>query len=159
MPKMNLEFVVKPSFRDLAGRWAEADAALLKTKREEMRSLGRTAVSYLRREAPKKTGKFAAGIRFQTRESGDTIRLTTSAPQPLGKWIVGGTQPHEITPRGSGYPLRFQAADGSIVRTYRVRHPGTEPNPYPSRAWQQLRPTARAGLSHMASRYTAKLTG
>lgn len=32
--------------------------------------------------------------------------------------------PHVITPRGSGYPLRFMVEDGTVVRTMRVNHPG-----------------------------------
>lgn len=31
---------------------------------------------------------------------------------------------HPITPRRPGYPLRFMADDGTVVRTMRVNHPG-----------------------------------
>lgn len=48
-----------------------------------------------------------------------------SAPVPQAVWTDRGTSPHEIVPRGPGYPLRFYWPKvGGIVFRWRVNHPG-----------------------------------
>lgn len=147
-----------PTFRDVLGRFAVAEKELLEAKRDEMRTLGRRAVVLLRAEAPKDTDKFAAWIRFRTFVRGETVGFTTSSLQPLGLWIVGGTKAHTIVPRGPGYPLRFEVG-GKTVFSYRVRHPGTKPNPYPERATKRLEGESQQALARISLRYVAKVTG
>lgn len=62
------------------------------------------------------------------------------------RFVVYGTSPHEITPKGEGYPLRFPETytpktqpgviqsvpggkdwEGNWVATFQVHHPGNEP--------------------------------
>lgn len=154
----NFTVTAVPTFRDLQGRFAKAEDALLDIRRDELRQFGRRVVSVMQAEAPKKTGQFASGIRFRTTQEGDAVSLSVSSPQPLGKWIVQGTKPHVITPRGQGYPLRFTVG-GTTVFAYRVQHPGTKPNNYPKRAVDQLRPEMSRVLSRISTRFIAKLTG
>lgn len=58
------------------------------------------------------------------------FRLTASAGTPQALYSDQGTEPHEITPRGSGYPLRFFWESGPAgpgeYRYMRVNHPGQE---------------------------------
>lgn len=50
-------------------------------------------------------------------------------PVTYAGYVLRGTRPHEIRPRTRQY-LRFVTADGRIVFTKLVHHPGTKPNPY-----------------------------
>lgn len=150
---------VIPTFRDTLGRFSRADGELLEARRDEVRVLGRSMVMFLQEEAPKKTGDFARNIKFRTFQQGDKVGFTTSSLQPLGGWIVRGTPPHEIRPRGQGYPLRFVSSSGQEVVAYRVFHPGTQPNPYPERARRRWEPESKAALSRISTRYIAKVTG
>jgi hypothetical protein len=111
-------------------------------------------------EAPKgQTGKFAKGIRFRSFQTGDTVGFTTSIPQPLGKWITGGTRPHVITPKGPGYPLRFFWAKlGRVVYAYRVNHPGTKANPFVKRAYDRWRPKAETEMRRISTRWVSTVT-
>lgn len=152
-----IRYEAKPSFRDLRGRFTVANRELLENYRGMLRDEGRRLVGIMREEAPKDTGEFARGIRFQTRNQGDTVILSTSVPQPLGTWIVGGTQPHTIVPRGSGYPLRF-VVGGQAVYTYRVNHPGTKPNPFPTRANARWIPGAQVSLNKVALRWVSTVS-
>lgn len=148
----------KPTFRELSGRFAKANQTLLDVRREEMRDLARQHVSILQRHAPRKTGAFAAGHRFRTYQRGDTIGYSTSAPQPLGKWLrPPGTRPHVIVPKASGYPLRFEV-NGRIVRTYRVNHPGYRPkSDYVEDAYNEFRPQLQTALRRISTRYAAEV--
>jgi hypothetical protein len=124
-----------------------------------MRGLGRRYVVIAQDEAPKKTGKFARGIRFRTFIKGETVGFTTSTPQPLGKWIIEGTKPHPITPKGPGYPLAFYWEKmGQMWYTYHVNHPGTKPNPFIERAKDRWVPEARRELNRISSRWAVDFT-
>lgn len=149
---------VNPTFRELNGRFVAANRELLEARRDEVRVLGGQMVDYLQQEAPKLTGEFARNIRYRTFQQGDKVGFTTSSPQPLGKWIVGGTKAHEIRPRGQGYPLHW-VKGGVHYYAYRVWHPGTKPNDYVSRARDRWEPEAQQALARISTRYIAKVTG
>lgn len=158
---MRIQVTVKPTWRDLRGRFSKAEQALLDARRDELRELGQEAVAFLRDEAPKgQTGEFARKIGFRTYQRGDTLGFSTHMPQPLGKWIVHGTDPHVITPKGAGYPLRFfWPRLGRTVFFYSVNHPGTQANPFVDRAYRRWKPGAQAALYRMATRYAATVSG
>lgn len=57
--------------------------------------------------------------------NGTSFRGRVAATAPQARWTDRGTDPHEIVPRGPGYPLRFWSARaGVIVFRWRVFHPG-----------------------------------
>ena len=149
---------VLPTFRQINGQFAAATAGLLQDRRNEARFLGGRMRDLLQEEAPKDTGEFARNIRFRTFVQGDKVGFTTSSPQPLGKFIVGGTKAHAITPRGPGYPLRWQA-NGQDYYAYRVWHPGTKPNDYVTRALNRWEPESKQALARISLRYAARATG
>ncbi len=149
---------INPTFRELNGRFVAANRQLLEDRRDEVRLLGSQMVNYLQEEAPKLTGEFARNIRYRTFQQGDKVGFTTSSPQPLGRWIVGGTKAHEIRPRGQGYPLHW-VKGGQHFYAYRVWHPGTKPNDYVGRARDRWQPDARQALARISLRYSARVTG
>jgi len=146
----------RPPFRDVLGRFDKATEEMKEEKRVMIRGLGRRFVAIAREEAPKKTGKFASGIRFRTYVQGDRVGFTSSTPQPLGKFIIEGTKPHAIEPKGPGYPLRFfWEKIGKVVFTYHVNHPGTKPNPFIERAKDRWLPESRRELNRIARDWVA----
>jgi hypothetical protein len=153
-----IKVTARPTFKDLAGQWEKLTAESVAEKRAMMRGLGRRYVVIAKDEAPKKTGGFARGIRFRSFSTGSgvagggvSVGFTVSTPQPLGKWIIEGTKPHEITPKRPGYPLRFfWEKVGKVVYTYRVSHPGTKPNPFIERAKDRWLPESRRALGRFA---------
>lgn len=92
----------------------------------------------LRREAPKRTGRYAAGIIAKQRTSAATrsIRLEFYGPHPLSLWIIHGTRPHRIVPVRAR-ALHF-TVNGEEVFARWVSHPGTKPNPFHQRALRDL---------------------
>lgn len=149
-----------PTARELTRRVLSAKDGLATDRRAMLRGQGRRFVQLAQSEAPKKTGVFAAGIRYRTFTSGDVDELRVYTPQPLGKWILEGTKPHVITPRGPGYPLRFfWPKVGRVVRFMRVNHPGTKANPFLSRAYRRWLPGARGDLRQIAINWTRRIQG
>ncbi len=174
-----LSIEVRPTFRDLQGKFARADKALLDAKREGMRSLGRQWVAIARDEAPKgKTGKFAKSIAFRTFESGSTVGFNTYSAMPLGRFIREGTKAHKIAakskkalyfffgkagmyavvPKGGGFKTHVRGGKLWIGKGY-VQHPGTRANPYHTRATARWMTLADMELRRMSLRYSATLTG
>ena len=149
---------INPTFREINGRFVAANRGLLESRREEVQHLRGRMVDLMQEEAPKKTGEFARNIRGRVFVQGDKIGFTTSSPQPLGQFIVGGTKAHVIRPRGQGYPLRWESG-GQVYFAYRVNHPGTRPNDYVSRARERWEPEAQQSLRRISTRYTATVTG
>lgn len=157
MAEVVFRFEARPSFRDQRGRWAKATPELLREKRFAAIRLGVTFVRRARQEAPKRSGRYARSLAVRSTRGAESVGFELVAPQPLTKWIVEGTEPHDITPRGPGYPLRFFWANGPAgpryYHFYRVRHPGTKPNPYLDRAHEAWLPDARFEMNKIASRY------
>ncbi len=144
---------INPTFRDFKGRFAKADVNLLENRRNQVRVLGRLFVDLAEDEAPKDTGEFAKGIRWRSfRKGTQSIGFTASDPQPLGKWIRGGTKPHTIQPKGPGYPLRWEKG-GQVFFAMKVFHPGTKPNPYDERALERWQPIADVTNAKISTRY------
>ena len=143
-----------PTFRDMKGRFAKANTSLLNARRQEMKSLGRKHKDALKRFAPRDTGKFAAGIRFQTFQRGDSIGFTVSTPQPLGTWLrPPGTKPHTINPRRPGGMLRF-TVNGVEVFARSVKHPGYKPpNDFVKEATESMQTERLRALRRMSTRY------
>jgi hypothetical protein len=86
-------------YRDVAGRMARRSTELVQAQRDEMRELGRAGVSTIRHYAPEDTGKFKAGIRYRTTDTGKGTTLAFYASGEhayLLPFLTEGTPPHEI---------------------------------------------------------------
>lgn len=170
-------YTAKPPFRDLKGRFAKADKGLLEDRREMVRVLGRRYVAFAQEEAPKKKGDFARGIFYRTFNKGDTVGFNTYMPQPLGKFIVGGTKPHPIAarnkgalyffwpkvgmftvvPKGGGFRTHVSGSKLWVGKGY-VSHPGTKPNDFTERAYNRWLPEAEPALRQISRRWVATVT-
>ncbi len=154
-----IKYTVKPTFRDVAGRWEKATGQVIEGKQDAMRLMARRFVVFAADEAPERTGKFKKGIRWRTFKRGENVGFTVTTPQPLGKFILEGTKPHEITPKGPGYPLRFfWEKVGKVAYAYRVWHPGTAPNPFIQRAVARWIPLAQWQTRQIALRASTEFS-
>lgn len=147
--------ISRPTFRDMAGRFARADAELLAARRQEMRVLAGLTRDRVAAAAPRRTGGYANRIRYRTFERGGAIGFTLSAPQPLTGWITGGTRPHTITTR-QAQALRFEAG-GEVIYRRLVNHPGTRPNPFIARTLNAMQGEMDAALSRISTRWERAL--
>lgn len=73
-----------------------------------------------------------------------------------GVWVRGGTRPHRIAPRYKSW-LKFKITDSAsgaetTVFSKGVNHPGTAPNPYHIRVFNQLKPRVQAVVERMGVR-------
>lgn len=116
----------------------------------------------LREEAPKGPhGKFARSIRTLLHKDPATGQwilegFVSEDMAWLNRIIIHGSRPHRIPTGGAaaqmakGYPLRFYWENGpngpGIYYYWTVWHPGTKPNPYPSRALGERRRALVAGF-------------
>lgn len=168
-----------PSFKDIAGRFARAEKILLDARRDEMRELGKRFVVLLKDEAPRgKTGKFRQSIIYRTYQDGSDLTLRTYHAQPLGTWIIGGTEPHKIQANSAGALYFFWPKIGKFVVVPKaggfkthvrgdelwvgkgfVTHPGTKPNDYASRAFERGKDDINASMRKITNRYVMALNG
>jgi hypothetical protein len=152
-----IRYEAKPTFRDISGRFTTATDELLESHREWARDEGRRFVSIAQRLAPKRSGKFAAGIRFRTTAGTNSVGLTASVPQPLGDWIIKGTPPHVIS--GRPYLSFFWERAGRRVVFRSVNHPGTKPNPFIRDAYDEWLPGATSAFNRISVRWAARVAG
>lgn len=157
MPVFKVES--NPTFRDIQGRFARAEKSLLDESRKQMRTLGKAHVQAIQRFAPKKTGAFAAGIRFRSFQSGDSVGFTVSTPQPLGKWLrPPGTKAHVIRAKNANM-LRFVARGGNVVFAKSVNHPGYRPSSdFVKDGIDSLESERRVTLRRISLRYIEQVT-
>lgn len=156
-----------PPLRDLEGKFTKATQAMLDKRRDVLRDEGRRLVELMREEAPRRSGEFARGIRFRTKQEGANLVLEVTTPQPLGSWIIEGTRPHVITPKRAKALRWFpQGSIGGIEPDFslsqaifatRVNHPGTDPNRFHGRAVRRWKPGARSALRAIAKSYSDSL--
>lgn len=178
MPGQFLIVQTKPPLRDVLGRFAKANAAMLEESRAQMRQLGRRWIEIVRAEAPRKTGDFAKGHIYRTFIQGNTTGFRAYAPQPLSKWIIEGTKRHSIAavsagalyffwpkvgmftvvPKKGGFRTHVSGNKLFIGKGY-VMHPGTKPNDYLSRALATFKPEADASMGKIARSYVMGLKG
>lgn len=90
----------------------------------------------LKVQAPIRTGKLKASIRFTTAADGDGFSAQFWGIY-YARYVYRGTAPHLIRPRfrralmwpGAPHPVKL------------VHHPGTRPNRFRIRAWDSVKPT------------------
>ena len=113
-------------------------------KRAEPLVLGHLAI-----EAPKKTGAGASSF-FAKRDIGfEDFSIEFRTRLLYMGFMKTGTKAHPIDPVNAS-ALHFFFADGSEAFLMHVEHPGTKPNPYPTRA----RDKAKEALAEAWSRST-----
>jgi hypothetical protein len=175
MPQSSITF--NPTFRDIRGRFARADANMLRNKQAAVRVLGDRWVEIAKEEAPSRTGKFRQTIRYHvfaknTGGKNAEVGFTTSSKQPLGKFIIEGTRPHRIyarkakalyfffgkvgmytvVPKSGGFGTHISGGKLWIGKGY-VDHPGTRPNPYVERAYLRWVPEMEKEIEAVADRF------
>jgi hypothetical protein len=176
MPQSSITF--RPPLRDIQGRFVKASKELLENSRKTVRLLGKRWVEIARDEAPEgKTGKFRKSIAFRTFVKEKAVGFTTSSMQPLGKWIVGGTRPHIIRPRhkgalyffwgkvgmytvvpkGGGFKTHVSGGKFWIGKGY-VNHPGTKPNDYIERAYDEWVDDMGYEINKLADKFVIDMT-
>ena len=84
--------------------------------------------------APRRTGYLASTI---IKEVGDA-EASVDALASYAVYDVKGIRPHVIKPVNASV-LAFETADGRMVFTHLVHHPGTKPNPFMQRAVEDTR--------------------
>ena len=151
-------------YREVTGRFAKRSEVLEDRRRGAMRRAGQIGVQALRRNAPSKTGVFAAGFFARSYDRGytSTVRIYSGGEHAfLLDWIRFGTKPHKIPRGGSaeqlakGYPLRFYWEKGprgpGVYAFWSVNHPGTKPNPFIEEAMAEAEPEILAELRAVAA--------
>ncbi len=93
--------------------------------------------------APWKTGKLASSIIKQVSEGEAEIQALAA----YAVFVEKGTAPHEIHPVNASV-LAFEA-NGKLVFTPLVKHPGTQANPFMERAAEDTRSKADAVLADL----------
>lgn len=162
---LNVKVYTRPTFRQVAQKSQVAYRKMLDTKRQGMRNLGQDWVSIARSEAPEgRTGRFRKSIAFRTFVQGQRVELRTYHAEPLGTYIIKGTQPHVI--RAHGRALKFLWESGpksdstfTAFHFYRsVQHPGTKANPFHERAYRRWRPKAQGTLRAIGNSFVIAFT-
>ena len=148
----------RPTFRDIEGRFTQAREQLLRDRQQAMKNIGRKYVAAAKKEAPGK--KFPESIGFQTYTTVDGVGFRAYAAQPLFTFITEGTRPHIIR----GNPIlafhweRGPEGPGKYFFHY-VNHPGTEPNPFHERAWEQTEGEITPEMQKISTRMFNSLRG
>lgn len=173
---MAYRVTVKPTFRDLQGRFARAEKELLEARRDELRNEGRYLTDAITRRLQAKIGqnKIERGIRFNTQQSGNAVKLNVTTP--------GRAKPHRIAaknanalaffwgrigvqvfvPRQGGFPTHRRGGDLWVGKGH-VDHPGGSLVPLlepivrdVAGEWEHGR--GRQALQRMATRYVTAVT-
>lgn len=80
-----------------------------------------------------------------------TLRYTTDAE--YADWLIDGTGPHEIVPRNARYLHWVDPGTGEDVFRSRVWHPGTQPNDFPGRTADRVRPLVESAFGTVFERF------
>lgn len=169
---ITIELNVKPPIRNLGKAIAGSFGKLATVAGPLVRVLGRKYVGLAREEAPRKTGRFSESISFQEFADGQSFGFYGLSAKPIGHYIILGTKPHKIAPRQAkalyffwtkvgvytvvpkGGGFRTHMAGGKLwIGKGFVQHPGTQPNPFPSRALERLKADVDKVLQTLAERW------
>ncbi len=159
MNKTAVTITSDPTARELTRRVLNARAGLTQDNRAMVRAQGARYVRLAQEEAPKRTGEFAQKIFYRTFEAGDVNEIKVYVPQPLGKWITGGTKPHIIRAKNAPFLRFFWPKVGKVVFFKSVNHPGTKANPFLGRAYRRWYPGAAGDLRKVASNWSRTIQG
>jgi hypothetical protein len=150
---------------------------LAEEARPLVRVLGKRYVE-LAREELSKPGRFSESISFQEFGNKDSFGFYGLSAKPIGHFIILGTKPHKIAPRRAGALAFFWTKVGVFTvvpkgggfKTHQangklwigkgfVQHPGTPPNPFPSRALERLKVDVDKVLKTLGDRWIQIIHG
>jgi HK97 gp10 family phage protein len=100
--------------------------------RKAMRAGARVIANEAKSNVPVQDGDLKRSIRVSTTSKRGQVEAKAVAGNKkayYANWVEFGTIGHEIAAR-PGKVLRFKAADGKIVETQRVLHPGARAKPF-----------------------------
>lgn len=137
---LSISAAPSPQWRDLAGRFARAEAG--GTLAKTVQQWGTKAVAELRDATPVRTGAARASWRADYLPSARTCKVTNA--QPYLPFLIRGTAPHTIQARAGGR-LRLMVGDRAVYARS-VHHPGTKPNPHLAAAIERALRTAAVDL-------------
>jgi len=151
-------FELKPTFRDLRGRFAAANEDLFESRRELIRIEARRFVEIAGDEAPGGAGHTVANqIGFATFNEGDVLGFRTRLGQ-IASWQSIGTGLYgplgQVIRPKSARVLHFFIEGTEFFRAW-VR--GVRPNAYLGRAYRRWLPGAGENLRKIALRYSRVL--
>lgn len=154
--KTEVKYRIQP--RDFMGRFAKAEKSSLQRANSLVNSSMDVLVDKLRDEAPRRT-TYGDSFRQETRLLGSIVNAQVFLPQPITNYIVGGTSPHIIRPRGNYALSFFLPSAGKQIYTRLVRHKGTKANPFIGRAVRRWKATRSYGLlkTEPAARFVENL--
>lgn len=100
----------------------------------------------MKRQAPKRSGRLAASIRYERKTGIGFVRVEYKAYTPYAGFVLSGTRPHVIEPVAAR-ALRWVDRSGSTHFAKRVNHPGTHANEFNKRAMERTRPLVEVAYS------------
>jgi HK97 gp10 family phage protein len=103
-------------------------------RRELVERLAEVAYSEAFYGAPWRTGKLARSIVTEIEDGEATIKVLAH----YAVYVIKGTKPHKIIPINA-LCLAFKAANGDLVFSKFVNHPGTKPNKFLEEAVEKAR--------------------
>lgn len=114
-----------------------------------LHNLGQHIRERLIANSPKKTGTLAKGWELTDTGaisfSGGLVSLSIQNRTPYLRWVLAGTQPHQISAKPGGV-LAFMSG-GEMVFATSVSHPGTKPNPFVDRTIDHENSTIERAIS------------
>lgn len=163
---IDIKFTFTPGIEVVASKFERAHGNLRTNIPKALRIVGAAWLPIARSQAPKRSGRFADGIRYDISETDTGATLTGYAPNPLAKWIIEGTQRHVIPLMvGRGKVLKFlwpspkgpKSTEDFSAYHFRawVVHPGTKPNPFHLEAAKRIRPHSVQMMTWVAKMYKA----
>lgn len=110
---------------------------------DEVGPLIRDAIMSVAPVAETDGGRLRDSIYYQRNTEAGAVSLTIASSAPYAGYVVHGTGPHPIDPVAA-FALHFFDSGGGDVFAMHVDHPGTAPNPFPSRGYSMVQGVVRA---------------
>ena len=146
-------------FTELQETFKNAPRKIQDVGREWAREVAAEEAALIRREAPRKSGKFRNTIEPYARAFVIGVRFQ---PYPklgykLKDWIIGGTRPHIIRAKNAEALHFYWKRKRKWVFAKFVRHPGTKPNDFVTRGAIKFDPRIEYWLEVLGERITDML--
>lgn len=143
-------------YRDVKGRFAKASAEMVRSRREEMRAMGRRVVTALQAEAPVRTGRLKKGIGFKTHESGREMEIRVTSEAPYTHYVIRGRGPVVAI---HAKALRFEPGPPGSGFIFRKRVGPAKANPFQARAMAKIEKEPSYTARQISRRVVAAFSG